>query len=220
MKKAIALWGAAIATLLGVAAPALSSYESIHKVEEGGKTKVYFPGTPGTQTTFKADAAPSLRVFSVNRCGWIQIKEGLTVKVTKVTGTNITSDAISGAISYIRSPICEWTGTEWYENTQDKNHPFGKGWRHGSDIWIRVLPLIDPNTGNPYQAQVTYRREYKVNIKECGFGYATISTTKPMTSFVIGTTTYNLSSLPSTSRPMICKLSGNQKQKFIPAEGF
>ncbi len=53
MKKAIAFWGAAaIATLIGVAAPALANFNQIHKVTENGKTKVFFPWNTGKHRKF------------------------------------------------------------------------------------------------------------------------------------------------------------------------
>lgn len=219
MRKAIALWGAAIATLLGVAAPALSSYETIHKVEEGGKTKVYFPGTPGSQTTFQANAAPSVRQLTVNYCGWIKVTEGASIKVVSIAGTNISGDIFSGGGAFTSAPSCNHNGSTWVNTS----YALGKAWRNGSDIWVRVAAFGATN-GLPYAATIVYKRDYKVNIKECGFGYTTVSATKPMSFFVVGSgsaaASYQLTAIPTTTRPMICKLMGSQKRKYIPASGF
>ncbi|HLO52500.1 MAG TPA: hypothetical protein VK211_29140 [Kamptonema sp.] len=200
--------GAVGISLSSIAAIA-GQYDAPHKWVDSasGKTYVYVPGqTPDAAVSgFSSEKAPTTRVLTLNNCGWGSFTKSTTSPPTNITGANWPPTSGSAV-------TCTKDAAPATTYTASNTSPVGTIIDDGTKLWVKG------GTGpGAVTLQITASGAITTKANGCGFVRVTTSTSRPMTTFKIGATSYNLSSLPTVTSPMICRKVGNSSFTYVPA---
>jgi hypothetical protein len=213
LQKLFAGIGLSAIVLAPVAAIAQSagSFSSVHKWTDSAssKTYVYVPGqTAGNAVTgFTAPKAPVARSLTLNNCGW-----GSFTKSATSPPTNITGGSTNWAGKSSGSPVTCSAGASSSTYTASNNGPIGTVIDDGTKIWIKGG--TGPGT---LSINVTSGGNITTKANDCGFVRVTVSESRPMTNFSIGSMNYTLAALPAVNKPMICRKLGTSSFTYLPA---
>jgi hypothetical protein len=186
----------AFGTLLTSLVPqARADYTTVHKVTENGVTTVFFPATANTQVAVKTSKLPTTSLLTLNNCGWAKISNSATAPVVNITGgsTNFAGKT-SGA-----PPVCvkQADGTYFDSNSAAA---VGTVVDASTVLWIKGGSGLGTLT-----VDVTKQAVINATANACGFAKLTANATRPLTSFMVGTTSYTLSGVSSMPATQICK---------------
>jgi len=185
-----------------------ASFNAPHKWTDTAtsKTYVYIPGqTAGSAVPgFTAPKAPVARSLTLNNCGWGKFTKSTTSPPTNITGANWADRTTGTAPTCVRDPGGAYT----------TSNPAATGTvvDTGTQIWIRGGTTI-----GSLAISVASGGNITTKANACGFVRVTISESRPMTNFSIGTTNYTLDAVPSVQKPMICRKVGSESFTYIPA---
>jgi hypothetical protein len=201
-------------TPLTAIAQTAASFTSPHKWTDTatGKTYVFIPNRPvgRTVTGLTAPKAASPRTLTLNNCGWGSFTKSATSPPTLITGSGITvnwAGKTNGAAVTCTAPVTPATAY-----TSSNNGAVGTIVDDGSKIWIK-----GGSTAGSAIINVTSAGTVSTKVNGCGFLRITTSPSRPMTNFSIGTTNYILATLPTVTKPMICRKVGTASVTYIPA---
>lgn len=207
-----AVAGLGLAAILGVPLAVVAqtaNYSSVHKWTDAAtsKTYVYVPGqTVGSPVTdFTSEKSPTTKVVTLNACGWGSFTKSTTSPPTNITGA--TWPPTSGAaVTCTKDPSPATT------YTASNNGAVGTMIDDGTKLWVKG------GTGpGAVTLQITAAGKITTKANACGFVRVAVSTTRPLTTFSIGSTNYTLSSVPAVTNPMICRKVGTSSFVYIPA---
>lgn len=233
MKKVIA----ALISIAAIAFPqvAIAQYNAPHKYTDTatGKTKIYFPGVANTKLAYISSASRNSTVY-YDRCGWAHISLGSSVPVS-VSSTQLSILPLVSTTA-LYSPVCtpEMPAGSWFTREPDVNgvwnvvsvsvassglSPTGYSYYNPnlSQLYIK-LGVSSVAAAGFAPINIIYNRSFSANINPCGFGTITVSSTRPMTTFKIGTTDYTLATLPEVTKPQICRTVAGSKIKYVPLQ--
>lgn len=188
-----------------------ANFTSVHKWTDAStsKTYVYVPGqtaaNPVTDFTTPRTAAP--RVLTLNNCGWGSFTKSATSPPVSLTGADWAGKTTGAAPTCVKDPAPATT------YTTSNNAATGAVVDDGTKIWVRG------GTG-PGSVTVTITTAAKITTKAnaCGFVRIAASTSRPLTTFSIGATNYDLGTVPSVTAPMICRKVGTTSATYVPAQ--
>ena len=186
-----------------------ASYTSIHKWTDAAssKTYVFVPGqTAGSAVAgFSSEKAPTTRVLTLNNCGWGSFTKSSTSPPTNITGANW--PATSGS-----APTCVKDPSPATTYTTSNPAATGTIIDDGTKLWVRG------GTGpGSVTLGITASGAITTKANACGFLRVAVSTSRPLTSFMVGSSSYSLASLPSVTSPMICRKVGTSSFTYVPA---
>lgn len=188
---------------------ALANYTTPHKVTVDGKTYVFIPGqTAGSPVTgFSAPKAPTTRVLTLNNCGWGSFTKSATSPPTMITGANWSGKTTGSPVTCTKNAAPATTYT-----SSNPLAAVGAIIDDGTKLWVKG------GTGpGSVTLQITTSGTITTKANACGFVRVTTSTSRPMTEFKVGATSYTLASLPSKTSPMICRKVGTSSFTYVPA---
>lgn len=190
-----------------------ASFNAPHKWTDtaAGKTYVFIPNRPvGVPVVgLAAPKAAAPRTLTLNNCGWGSFTKSATSPPTLITGSGIT---VNWAGKTSGSSVTCSTGASSSTYTASNTGPVGTVVDDGSKIWIK-----GGTTAGAAIINVTTAGAITTKVNACGFLRVTVSSTRPMTTFNIGTTAYTLAALPAVTKPMICRKVGTASFTYIPA---
>jgi hypothetical protein len=185
-------------------------FGSIHKWTDTATSKiyVYVPGqTAGSAVPeFTAPKPPVDRSLTLNNCGWGSFTKSATSPPINITGANWAGKTTGPAPTCVRDPAPATT------YTTSNPAPTGTVLDDGTKIWIR-----GGTAAGTVAITITSGGNITTKANACGFVRVTISESRPMTNFSIGTNNYTLDAVPSVQKPMICRKVGNASFTYIPA---
>lgn len=210
LKKLLAgvgLAAVAFAPLSAIAQTA-GSFTSLHKWTDTAtsKTYVYVPGqtvaTPVAEFSTPRTAAP--RILTLDNCGWGKFTKSTTSPPVSITGADWAGKTTGTA------PTCTLAAGVY---TSSNPAATGTVLDTGTQIWVRGGTGIG-------SATITITSAAKITSKAnaCGFVRVAASASRPLTTFTIGATNYDLSTVPSVPAPMICKKNGTTFTTYVPAQ--
>lgn len=209
-----AVAGLGLAAILGVPLAVVAqtaNYSSVHKWVDAAtsKTYVYVPGqTPAAAVAgFTSEKAPATRVVTLNNCGVGYFTKSTTSPPVMITGANW--PATSGAAPTCTKAVAPATG---YVGSLDSS-PVGTTIDDGTKIYVK-----GGSGPGSVTLQITASGNITTKANACGFLRVAVSTSRPLTNFKIGATSYTFDSLPSVTAPMICrKTSPTTSAVYVPA---
>ena len=212
MKKSLLAIGVAIAAIVAGTENASANYNAPHKYTDStsGKSFVVIPNqTPNsTIANFLVPRPTVQRTLTLNNCGWGSLTKGSSAP-TNITGTstfvNWNNKTTGTAVTCTKDPSPATT------YTSNNNGPLGTVIDDGSKIWIKG----GATTGSII-VNVETSSAITTKTNACGFVQIATSASRPFTNFNIGSTNYTFSTLPSVSKPMICKKFGTESTAYIP----
>ncbi|MEG4121684.1 hypothetical protein QUA43_29960 [Microcoleus sp. N9_B4] len=221
MKLAIAAFALIAIALPQEGAIAQAVYNAPHKwVDSFGKIRVFIPGTADTTVDVITESSKEY-TFTVDYCGWINIRESATRKIKSFL-TSVNSLTVNFATPFLTNtiaPACTpgsngiWSLWQWGD-TVDKPNGYLFRVQGTFSYWVKVRPALQ--TAGGIQGFVTYENTIKSKINSCGFATIIVSPTRPMTTFKIAGVDYNLATLPSVNKPQICRIQSGVKMRYVP----
>lgn len=187
-----------------------ASFTAPHKWTDAttSKTYVYIPGqtagNPVAGLSAPKTAAP--RNLTLNNCGWGSFTKSTTSPPTNITGANWAGKTTGAAPTCVKDPAPATTYTT--------NNPAATGTviDDGTKIWVR-----GGTAAGTLSITITSAGNITSKANACGFLRISVSESRPMTNFSIGSTNYTLAELPSVSAPMICRKVGTTSATYVPA---
>jgi len=206
MKKhsiALALVSAIVSTGAIVFASS-ANFTIPHKWINAGRTYVYIPGqTAGSSIQINSPQPPVSRTLTPDDCGWGSIKKSPSSLITSISGVNWAGRAT------VSTPLTCILGSDGHSNGRPMD-PQGTVVDDGVRIWMRG------GTNPTMLVNVTFARTITSKVNACGFARVTVSDSRPMTAFQIGTTNYTLAAISTVTAPMICRRVGVNSMQYIP----
>ena len=212
-KRILALFGLGILGSVAIADLAKAGqFDVVHKHTESGKTYVYIPAQTAGQpvTGLTSPKVATLKVLTLNNCGISKVSKGTTSPVTNITGAGGATVNFSAKTTGAE-PTCT-AGTTPGSYTSSWAGAVGDVLDAGTYYFIKG------GTGpGALSVNVTTTGTITSKANACGFLRVTVSDSRPMTNFNIGTTAHTLAGLPTVTNPMICKKVGTASFTYVPA---
>ena len=149
-------------------------------------------------------------MLTLNNCGISKVSKGTTSPVTNITGAGGATVNFSAKTTGAE-PTCT-AGTSPGSYTSSWAGAVGDVLDAGTYYFIKG------GTGpGALSVNVTTTGTITSKANACGFLRVTVSDSRPMTNFNIGTTAHTLAGLPTVTNPMICKKVGTASFTYVPA---
>ena len=189
-------------------------FDVVHKWVDAAtsKTYVYIPAQTAGQpvTGLTSPKAATLKVLTLNNCGYNRVSKGTTSPVINITGAGGATVNFSAKTTGAE-PTCT-AGTSPGSYTSSWAGAVGDVLDAGTYYFIKG------GTGpGALSVNVTTTGTITSKANACGFLRVTVSDSRPMTNFNIGATAHTLAALPSVTNPMICKKVGTASFTYVPA---
>ena len=215
LKRLASIFGLSLLGIGAIANVASANFTAVHKWTDSATSKVYvyFPGQTSGQPVagLTSPKTPKLKVVTINNCGLGKITKPSTSPILNIEGSGGATVNFSGKTSGA-DPTCTLDSTAGTYTSS----------------WAGTLGSVLETPTAYYIKGGTTAGALSVNIisdgtitskaNACNFVRVTVSDTRPMTTFKVGTTEYSLASIPSVPNPMICKKVGTSSFTYLPAQ--
>jgi len=182
----------AIALSFALCERAIASYSQVHRgIGSNGAEYLFIPPEIGSVSQLKYQAPPQDKALLLDNCKWGKFKEDDLISITGADW--------AGKVE-ASPPTCTKSGTNYISSRP--SDPQGQVIKSGNIYYIKGASANATHT-----VTIVRYKNRNLNPNQCGWYKLKSSPTSLSGNFVINSTNYSFTALPTTYQPMLCKLN-------------